>query len=144
MTGLPPAPRGVPQIEVTFEVDANGILEVSAVDKGTGRAEKITVTGDTVRFYIRLRAKNYRTQKAVSLSLSLCSNRFCWIPGTIHNRLFSSLFLYIFCCCTGCCKIHSLYHTSYATFLLRVFFLCLLFFFFLFFHFPSGTLIFVA
>ena len=38
LTGIPPAPRGVPQIEVTFDVDANGILNVSAVEKGTGRA----------------------------------------------------------------------------------------------------------
>merc|ERR1712078_926805 len=44
LTGIPPAPRGVPQIEVTFEIDANGILQVSAADKGTGKAEKITIT----------------------------------------------------------------------------------------------------
>merc|ERR1719421_1615217 len=42
LTGIPPAPRGVPQIEVTFEIDANGILQVSAEDKGTGKSEKIT------------------------------------------------------------------------------------------------------
>jgi heat shock protein 5 len=45
LTGIPPAPRGVPQIEVTFEVDANGILQVSAEDKGTGKSEKITIYG---------------------------------------------------------------------------------------------------
>jgi molecular chaperone DnaK (HSP70) len=44
LTGIPPAPRGVPQIEVTFDVDVNNVLEVSAVDKGTGKAEKITIT----------------------------------------------------------------------------------------------------
>ncbi|CBJ32677.1 BiP [Ectocarpus siliculosus] len=49
LTGLPPAPRGVPQIEVTFEVDVNGILQVSARDTGSGRSEKIVVTGDTGR-----------------------------------------------------------------------------------------------
>ncbi|CAM9962713.1 unnamed protein product, partial [Laminaria digitata] len=49
LTGLPPAPRGVPQIEVTFEIDANGILQVSAQDKGTGKAEKITITADKGR-----------------------------------------------------------------------------------------------
>ena len=43
--GIPPAPRGVPQIEVSFEIDANGILNVGAEDKGTGKAEKITITG---------------------------------------------------------------------------------------------------
>ena len=46
LTGIPAAPRGVPQIEVTFEVDANGILQVSAEDKGTGKAEKITITAE--------------------------------------------------------------------------------------------------
>ncbi len=49
LSGIPPAPRGVPQIEVTFEVDANGILQVSAEDKGTGKAEKITITADKGR-----------------------------------------------------------------------------------------------
>jgi heat shock protein 5 len=49
LTGLPPAPRGVPQIEVTFEIDANGILSVSAEDKGTGKQEKITITADKGR-----------------------------------------------------------------------------------------------
>jgi chaperone protein DnaK len=49
LTNLPPAPRGVPQIEVTFEIDANGILQVSAEDKGTGNKEKITITNDQNR-----------------------------------------------------------------------------------------------
>ena len=49
LTGIPPAPRGVPQIEVTFEIDANGILQVSAEDKGTGNKEKITITTDQNR-----------------------------------------------------------------------------------------------
>merc|ERR1712014_515873 len=46
LTGIPPAPRGTPQIEVTFEVDANGILQVSAEDKGTGKKEQITITAE--------------------------------------------------------------------------------------------------
>ena len=49
LTGIPPAPRGVPQIEVTFEIDANGILQVSAEDKATGNKEKITITNDQNR-----------------------------------------------------------------------------------------------
>jgi len=49
LTGIPPAPRGTPQIEVTFDVDANGILNVSAVDKGSGKQEKITITNDKGR-----------------------------------------------------------------------------------------------
>ena len=47
--GIPPAPRGVPQIEVSFEIDANGILNVGAEDKGTGKAEKITITAEKGR-----------------------------------------------------------------------------------------------
>ncbi|KAG5928355.1 78 kDa glucose-regulated protein [Claviceps africana] len=49
LTGIPPAPRGVPQIEVSFELDANGILKVSAHDKGTGKQESITITNDKGR-----------------------------------------------------------------------------------------------
>lgn len=49
LSGIPAAPRGVPQIEVTFEVDANGILNVKAEDKGTGKSEKITITNDKGR-----------------------------------------------------------------------------------------------
>ncbi|MER6807263.1 Hsp70 family protein, partial [Streptomyces sp. NPDC000678] len=45
LTGLPPAPRGVPQIEVSFDIDANGIMHVSAKDLGTGREQRMTVTG---------------------------------------------------------------------------------------------------
>jgi endoplasmic reticulum chaperone BiP len=49
LSGIPPAPRGVPQIEVTFEIDANGILKVSAADKGTGKSESITITNEKGR-----------------------------------------------------------------------------------------------
>ena len=45
--GLPPAPRGVPQIEVTFDIDANGIVNVSAKDKATGKEQKITISGSS-------------------------------------------------------------------------------------------------
>ena len=47
LDGIPPAPRGVPQVEVTFDIDANGILNVKAVDKGTGKEQKITITGSS-------------------------------------------------------------------------------------------------
>jgi len=47
LDGIPPAPRGVPQVEVTFDIDANGILHVSAKDKGTGKEQKITITNST-------------------------------------------------------------------------------------------------
>merc|ERR1711973_727353 len=49
LSDIPPAPRGVPQIEVTFEIDANGILNVKAHDKGTGNKEAITITADKSR-----------------------------------------------------------------------------------------------
>jgi heat shock 70kDa protein 1/2/6/8 len=49
LSGIPPAPRGVPQIEVTFDVDANGIINVSAVEKGTGKTNKIVITNDKGR-----------------------------------------------------------------------------------------------
>uniref|UniRef100_A0A8C0XNC4 Uncharacterized protein n=1 Tax=Castor canadensis TaxID=51338 RepID=A0A8C0XNC4_CASCN len=49
LSGIPPAPRGVPQIEVTFDIDANGILNVTATDKSTGKANKITITNDKGR-----------------------------------------------------------------------------------------------
>ena len=47
LDGIPPAPRGIPQIEVTFDIDANGILNVSAKDKGTGKQQKITITASS-------------------------------------------------------------------------------------------------
>ena len=47
LTGIPPAPRGIPQIEVTFDIDANGILNVSAKDLGTGTEQNITITGSS-------------------------------------------------------------------------------------------------
>ena len=45
LDGIPPAPCGVPQIEVKFDIDANGILSVTAIDKGTGKKQGITITG---------------------------------------------------------------------------------------------------
>jgi len=47
LTNIPPMPRGIPQIEITYEVDANGILQVSAVEKSTGKSEKITITNSS-------------------------------------------------------------------------------------------------
>jgi molecular chaperone DnaK len=47
LNDIPPAPRGVPQIEVTFDIDANGILHVSAKDLGTGKEQKITITASS-------------------------------------------------------------------------------------------------
>jgi molecular chaperone DnaK len=47
LDGIPPAPRGLPQIEVTFDIDANGILNVTARDKATGKEQKVTITAST-------------------------------------------------------------------------------------------------
>jgi molecular chaperone DnaK len=47
LVGIPPAPRGMPQVEVTFDIDANGIVNVSAKDQGTGREQKITITASS-------------------------------------------------------------------------------------------------
>jgi L1 cell adhesion molecule like protein len=49
LAGIPPAPRGVPQVEVIFDIDANGIVKVSASDKTTGRSSRITITNDKGR-----------------------------------------------------------------------------------------------
>jgi endoplasmic reticulum chaperone BiP len=49
LSGIPPAPRGVPQIEVTFEVDSNGLLQVSAQDKGTGKSQKVAISAERGR-----------------------------------------------------------------------------------------------
>ena len=49
LSGIPPAPRGVPQIEVSFDIDSNGILNVKASDKSTGKSENITITNDKGR-----------------------------------------------------------------------------------------------
>jgi len=49
LSGIPPAPRGVPQIEVTFDIDSNGILQVSATDRTTKKSQRITITNDKGR-----------------------------------------------------------------------------------------------
>ena len=70
LTGIPPAPRGVPQIEVTFDIDANGILNVSAVDKSTGKENKITITNDKGQYNSSLRVLNFATGFGFIITLS--------------------------------------------------------------------------
>ncbi|XP_078073352.1 heat shock 70 kDa protein 1A-like [Mustelus asterias] len=71
LSGIPPAPRGVPQIEVTFDIDANGILNVSAVDKSTGKTNQITISNDKGRLSkeeierMVLDAEKYKSQDEV-------------------------------------------------------------------------------
>ena len=62
LDGIPPAPRGVPQIEVTFDIDANGILHVSAKDLGTGKEQKISITGSSGSEQGRSRADAARSR----------------------------------------------------------------------------------
>lgn len=66
LDGIPPAPRGVPQVEVTFDIDANGILNVSAKDKATGKEQKITITGSTSlsKEEVEAKMKEAETHKA--------------------------------------------------------------------------------
>jgi len=69
LDGIPPAPRGIPQIEVTFDIDANGILTVGAKDKGTGKEQSISITGastlpkDDVERMVRDAEQNASTDK---------------------------------------------------------------------------------
>ncbi|RKP30252.1 heat shock protein 70 [Metschnikowia bicuspidata] len=98
LSGIPPAPRGVPQIEVTFDIDANGILNVSALEKGTGKTQQITITNDKGRLSkeeiermvseaekykeeddkeaSRVQAKNGLESYAYSLKTTLSENEF--------------------------------------------------------------------
>ena len=86
LTGIPPAPRGVPQIEVTFDLDANGILNVTAVDKSTGRENKITITNDKGMFN--------KKHKVVSLCCLLPSS-----PLTERRRYSDAQRLLCVCLC---------------------------------------------
>jgi len=75
LSGIPPAPRGVPQVEVTFDIDANGILNVSASDKTTGKSNRITITNDKGRLSkeeierMVQDAEKYRGKSNISLFL---------------------------------------------------------------------------
>ncbi|MBD1873165.1 molecular chaperone DnaK [Nodosilinea sp. FACHB-131] len=80
LTGLPPAPRGVPQIEVSFEIDADGILKVAALDKGTGRAQSICITNtggltDSEVERMRLEAETYADEDGRRRQLAELTNR---------------------------------------------------------------------
>ncbi|KAK1900711.1 Heat shock cognate 70 kDa protein [Dissostichus eleginoides] len=80
LIGIPPAPRGVPQIEVTFDIDANGIMNVSAADKSTGKENKITITNDKGRLSkddierMVQEAENYRAEDDVQREKVIAKN----------------------------------------------------------------------
>ena len=80
LTGIPPAPRGVPQIEVSFEIDADGILKVAALDKGTGRAQSICITNtggltDNEVDRMRLEAEAYADEDGRRRQIAELTNR---------------------------------------------------------------------
>ena len=81
LTNLPPAPRGVPQIEVTFEIDANGILNVNASEKSSGKSEKITITNEKGRLTkeeiekMVETAESYKKEDDEKLEIIECKNK---------------------------------------------------------------------
>ncbi|EFX71770.1 hypothetical protein DAPPUDRAFT_227800 [Daphnia pulex] len=88
LTGIPPAPRGVPQIEVTFDIDANGILNVSAADKSTGRENKITITNDKGRLS-KEEIERMKTKNNVSVSGKNALESYCFnMKSTVEDEKF--------------------------------------------------------
>merc|ERR1712110_622231 len=93
LDGIPPAPRGVPQIEVTFDIDANGILNVSAQDKSTGKSNKITITNEKGRLSqadidrMVQEAEKYRAEDEANKSKVEAKNGFENYCFTMRNTL---------------------------------------------------------
>nr|ADM13667.1 heat shock protein 70 [Seriatopora hystrix] len=87
LTGIPPAPRGVPQIEVTFDVDANGIMNVSAVDKSTGKENKIVITMTKVA-YLKRHFPAYG-ERAESLKRMMTSSATKFKLGTLESYAYN-------------------------------------------------------
>ena len=86
LTGIPPAPRGVPQIEVTFDIDANGIMNVGATDKSTGKENKITITNDKGNAFLKI-IEN--TQKMTVMTLNIVAFKFNATPNNAEGIRFS-------------------------------------------------------
>jgi len=93
LSGIPPAPRGVPQVEVTFDIDANGILNVSAEDKTTGRSSRITITNDKGRLSkeeierMVNEAEKYRQQDEAEADRIMARNEFENYAFNLRNTL---------------------------------------------------------
>jgi heat shock protein 1/8 len=98
LSGIPPAPRGVPQIEVTFDIDANGILNVSAMDRSTGKENQITITNDKGRLSkdeierMIADAENYKKEDEIEherISAKNSLESYCFnIKATIDDEKF--------------------------------------------------------
>jgi heat shock 70kDa protein 1/2/6/8 len=91
LSGIPPAPRGVPQIEVTFDIDANGILNVSAEDKSTKKTSRITITNDKGRLskeQIERMVKDAEVHSLLlpSISITTHSYTFFFFPELQETR----------------------------------------------------------
>jgi len=93
LSGIPPAPRGVPQIEVSFDVDANGILQVNAADKTTGKSNKITITNDKGRLSkdeierMLAEAEKYKTEDEEAAALVQAKNGLESYAYSLKNTL---------------------------------------------------------
>jgi L1 cell adhesion molecule like protein len=86
LTGIPPAPRGVPQIAVSFDIDANGILNVNAEDKTTGKSNKITITNEKGRLSkedIERMVQEVRPPRALACQRSTGACRNGRLPGAL-------------------------------------------------------------
>ena len=97
LTGIPPAPRGVPKIEVTFDLDANGILNVSAKEGSTGKSERITIQNDKGRLSkeeidrMLAEAEKYRSEdekqrERVNISQFMNETEKCFHYELLHNQ----------------------------------------------------------
>merc|ERR1711998_457626 len=82
LSGIPPMPRGVPQIDVTFDIDANGMLNVSALEKSTGKENKITITNDKSRLS-KEDVEKILMRNRVSIAMPKFS-KFAWIESPWH------------------------------------------------------------
>jgi L1 cell adhesion molecule like protein len=98
LTGIPPVPSGVPQIEVTFDIDANGILNVTAVEKSTGKEKKLTITNDKGRLSKEESermvndAEKYRAEGEKQMKTISPKNRYHG-SGTLKVRIIFKMFL---------------------------------------------------
>jgi len=89
LDGIPPAPRGTPQIEVTFDIDANGILNVSAKDKATNKEQKITITGFerlSKEEAEKMRRRRKRTRKTIAAGWKRSKHATAWTASCIRPK----------------------------------------------------------
>ena len=103
LTGIPPAQRGVPQIEVTFEIDANGILNVAAHDKGTGKKEKITITNDKGRLSQEEIERMVQEAEEFAEQVGSCGRGCCQLSCCVIATVTETWPVQVRAACTGYC-----------------------------------------